>query len=138
VDVVFASNLFEHLSLSSLHETLEQIFLVLKNNGKLIILQPNFRYCFKEYFDDYTHLMVYTDRSMVDLLTTHSFIIERSLPRFIPFSMKSCLPAIAPLVWLYLRSPLKPWAGQMLIVAQKKENQNVEWQDHKYRVSSLQ
>jgi len=120
-DVVFASNLFEHLTLPDLEQTLREVRRVLKPGGKLLVLQPNFRYSYRDYFDDYTHVMIYTDRSLCDVLAAAGLEPVRVLPRFIPFSMKSRLPALTPLVWLYLRSPIRPCAGQMFIVARKKE-----------------
>jgi ubiquinone/menaquinone biosynthesis C-methylase UbiE len=118
-DVVFASNLFEHLTLPDLEQTLSEVRRVLKPGGKLLLIQPNFRYCYRDYFDDYTHVMIYTDRSLCDVLAAAGLEPVRVMPRFLPFSMKSRLPAAAPLVWLYLRSPIKPFAGQMFIVARK-------------------
>jgi ubiquinone/menaquinone biosynthesis C-methylase UbiE len=119
LDIVFASNLFEHLPLTDLELTLREVWRVLKPGGKLLVIQPNFRYCYRDYFDDYTHVMIYTDRSLADVIAAAGLEPVRVLPRFMPFSMKSRLPAAPPLVWLYLRSPVKPFAGQMLIVARK-------------------
>ena len=119
LDVVFASNLFEHLLLPDLELTLGEVRRVLKPGGKLLVIQPNFRYCYRDYFDDYTHVMIYTDRSLADVIAAAGLEPVRVLPRFMPFSMKSRLPAAASLIWLYLRSPVKPFAGQMLIVARK-------------------
>jgi SAM-dependent methyltransferase len=119
LDIVFASNLFEHLPLADLQRTLAEVRRVLRPGGKLLVIQPNFRYCYRDYFDDYTHVMVYTDRSLADVIAGAGLEPVRVMPRFLPFSMKSRLPAAAPLVWLYLRSPVKPFAGQMLIVALK-------------------
>lgn len=118
-DVAFASNLLEHLSMPDTVTALREIKRVLKSSGKLILLQPNFRHCYREYFDDYTHVTIHTDRSLADLLQAQGFRIRRCLPKFIPFSMNSGLPVIPALVWLYLRSPIKPRAGQMLLVAQR-------------------
>jgi SAM-dependent methyltransferase len=119
VDAVFTSNLFEHLERRELRDTLSEILRVLKPGGKLLVIQPNFRYCFREYFDDYTHVAVFTDLSLPDLLAASGFEISRVEPRFMPFSLKSGLPVHPLLVRLYLRSPWRPRAGQMLVVARK-------------------
>jgi ubiquinone/menaquinone biosynthesis C-methylase UbiE len=99
--------------------TLTEIKRVLKTNGKLIIIQPNFKYCAREYFDDYTHLQIFTHIGVTDLLIGLGFSIVDVKPRFLPFSMKSNLPKYTWLVRLYLLSPFKPFAGQMLVVAKR-------------------
>jgi SAM-dependent methyltransferase len=119
VDVVFASNLFEHLTREELGRTLSEIHRVLSHDGRLIVVQPNFRYCAAQYFDDYTHLQVFTHVGLTDLLTAAGFHVTRVEPRFLPFSMKSRLPRWRFLVRLYLHSPYKPFGAQMLIVAHK-------------------
>jgi predicted SAM-dependent methyltransferase len=123
LDVVFVSNLFEHLTRADLCTSLAEIHRVLASGGRLIVLQPNFRYCFRSYFDDYTHTYIYTDRSLCDIFEACGFQIADVRPRFLPVNMKSTLrlslPRLDWIVWLYLRLPLKPLAGQMLIVARK-------------------
>ena len=119
VDVVFASNLFEHLTREEFSAALQEIRRVLRPGGRLVIVQPNFKYCAPDYFDDYTHLQVFTHLSMSDRLTADGFQIQRIEPRFLPFSMKSRLPKSSTLVWLYLRSPFKPFGAQMLVIAQR-------------------
>ena len=118
-DTVFASNVFEHLTREQAIETLSEVKRVLKPNGKLIIIQPNFKHCYREYFDDYTHIQIYTDVSISDFLLASGFRVLDVKPRFLPFSMKSNLPKARWLVRLYLNSPVKPFAGQMLVVATK-------------------
>lgn len=117
IDVVFASNLFEHLTRDELSNALKEIWRVLADRGRLIIVQPNFKYCAPDYFDDYTHVQVFTHRSLADLLRSRGFQVDRIVPRFLPFSMSSRLPKLRWLVRAYLRSPFKPFGAQMLIVA---------------------
>ncbi len=116
-DAVFASNLLEHLTRDSLAATLAEARRVLKPTGHLILIQPNYRYAYREYFDDYTHLQVFTHVSLADQLTASGFDVVRLEPRFLPFSLKSRLPKSPRLVRLYLRLPLRPLAKQMLVVA---------------------
>lgn len=119
-DAVFASNLFEHLTDDELDKALGSIKMALRKGGLLIALQPNFRYSYREYFDDYTHVKVFTDVSLSDRLRAAGFEIAEVRPRFTPYSMKSRMPVASWLVWLYLRSPIRPKAGQMLVVARKR------------------
>ena len=119
LDLVLASNLLEHLSDNKLELTIRGIRQKLRSGGRFIAIQPNFAYSYRTYFDDYTHCRVFTHVSLADYLTAHGFVIERVTPRFLPFSMKSRLPKWGFLVRLYLRSPLRPFAKQMLVVARK-------------------
>lgn len=116
-DTIFASNLLEHLTREALAATLAETHRVLKPGGYLMLIQPNFRYCYSEYFDDYTHLQIFTHVSLADLLVASGFAIERVEPRFLPFSLKSRLPKWTWLLRLYLSLPVRPLAKQMLIVA---------------------
>ena len=116
-DVAFASNLLEHLAWPELERAIAEIRRVLRPGGRFIAVQPNFRMRPREYFDDYTHRTIFTDRSLGDFLAASGFTIEHVEPRFLPLTMKSRLSFGHALVPLYLRLPYRPLAGQMLVVA---------------------
>lgn len=118
-DVVFASNLLEHLSREDGRRLVKEARRVLRPDGRLILIQPNFRLRPHEYFDDYTHVAVYSDRSLPDFLTAEGLEIIAVQARFLPQSMRSRFSALSGLVPYYLRSPVKPMAGQMLVVARR-------------------
>lgn len=120
LDAVFASNLLEHLEWPSIERTLDEVRRALKPDGRLILLQPNFRYCATTYFDDYTHRTIFTHVGLADLLTSRGYAVERMAPRFLPFSFKSRGPKWGFLVALYLRLPWRPLARQMLVVARTR------------------
>jgi SAM-dependent methyltransferase len=117
VDYVFSSNCFEHVTQAELVECLAQLRKKMKPGAKLTIVQPNFKYCSREYFDDYTHVSIYTDKGLSDLLSANGFRVVRCEPRFMPFSIKSRLPVMPWLIQLYLLLPFKPFGKQMLISA---------------------
>jgi SAM-dependent methyltransferase len=117
VDLAFASNLFEHLAKDDFAKTLAQLRQKLKPDGTLIILQPNYRRAYKEYFDDYTHISVFSDVSLCDFLAAHGFQVLECRAGFLPLSVKSRLPVYRVLIRLYLASPWKPGAKQMLVRA---------------------
>lgn len=124
VNVVFASNLFEHLTDVELALTMSEVKRVLKKEGKLILMQPNYRLSYKTYFDDPTHKKVFSDEALRAFLESFGFIVIFKRPRFLPFSLKSrpsVLPLSAWIVRLYLNLPWKPFAGQMLFVGKKKD-----------------
>ena len=120
VDYAFASNLFEHVSQEEFARALASLAAKLSPSGSLTILQPNYRYAFREYFDDYTHVSVYSHISLADFLAANGFEVVETHPRFLPLSVKSRLPTWGPLIGLYLKSPFKPLGKQMLIRARPK------------------
>jgi SAM-dependent methyltransferase len=118
VDVAFASNLVEHLTHASCATMLAQLRQKLRHRGKLILVQPNYRFAYREYFDDYTHLTVYSHVSLCDFLSAHGFSVVRCLPRFLPLTLKSRVPVSPLWIWAYLRSPVKIGGKQMLVIAE--------------------
>lgn len=116
-DVVFASNLLEHLERADSQRLLGEAARVLRPGGRLILMQPNFRLNPGRYFDDYTHVAIFTDQSLTDYLVAEGWQIEKVMPRFLPLTLKSRGSGLTFLVPWYLRSPVKPLAGQMLVVA---------------------
>jgi ubiquinone/menaquinone biosynthesis C-methylase UbiE len=120
VDVIFASNLLEHLDDRELDEALKEFDRILKVGGKIILMQPNFRYAYKEYFDDYTHKKIFSHISLSNYFESKGYGVVKVMPKFLPFSLKSRLPKSYFLTKLYLASFFKPMAKQMLVVLQKK------------------
>ncbi len=119
-DVALASNVLEHFDPDAASAIVTDVAALLRPGGRFLVIQPNFRFAYRRYFDDFTHRSVFTDVSLAALLRTHGFVIEEARPRFLPYSMQDRrVPIVAWAVRAYLRSPLKPFAGQMLIVARK-------------------
>jgi ubiquinone/menaquinone biosynthesis C-methylase UbiE len=117
IDYAFASNLFEHITQADLATVLAALKRKLSARGQLTILQPNYRYAFREYFDDYTHISVYSHVSLADFLRANGWEVLDVRPRFLPLTVKSRLPTWPILVGAYLNSPVKPMGKQMLLVA---------------------
>lgn len=120
-DRIFISNFFEHLaSKEELIEVLAFCLNYLKPGGSLLIIQPNFKYSFKEYYDFIDHQLPITHLSLQELLYTIGFTIDISIPRFLPYSTKG-RPSSPILLRLYLKLPFL-WhflGGQMFIKASK-------------------
>lgn len=119
VDVIFASNLLEHLTHTQIDELLVEADRVLVPGGRVILIQPNFKLRPREYFDDYTHVSIWTDVGMAGFLQSRGWALERVNAKFLPLTLKSWLPVHSALIKAYLKSPIKPMAGQMLVVARK-------------------
>jgi SAM-dependent methyltransferase len=117
VDFAFASNLFEHIPQEALVAVLAQLRAKLTKRGTLTMIQPNYRYAYREYFDDYTHVAIYSHISMADLLVANGWEVLEVKPRFLPLTVKSRLPVSEWLIALYLRMPFKPMGKQMLLRA---------------------
>jgi hypothetical protein len=117
IDFVFASNLFEHLTQEELVRVIAALKKKVKHGGTLNILQPNFRYAYRDYFDDYTHKTIYTDVGLSDLLSAQGLTVFERHARFLPLTIRSRLPVVPLLIRLYLSSPIKPFAKQMFVRA---------------------
>jgi SAM-dependent methyltransferase len=121
VDFAFASNLFEHISQADLTRVLEQLSAKLSPRGTLTMVQPNYRYAAREYFDDYTHVSIWSHVSLADFLAANGWEVIETRPRFLPLTVKSRLPVWPPLIGLYLKLPFKPLGKQMLLRARPRK-----------------
>lgn len=120
VDFAFASNLFEHITQSDFVAVLDGLRAKLSAGGTLNILQPNYRYAYREYFDDYTHVSVYSHVGLADFLAANGYEVLDVRPRFLPLTVKSRLPVSPALIALYLKLPFKPMGKQMLVRARPR------------------
>jgi SAM-dependent methyltransferase len=119
VDLLFTSNLLEHLTDLDLDAAISEFKRVLKVGGVVITMQPNFFYAYREYFDDYTHKKVFSHESLVDFFKANGFSLVSIERRFMPFSLKSRLPKSYWLTKFYLWSFYRPFAKQMLGIFRK-------------------
>lgn len=124
VDIVFISNLFEHLSRDTIVTTIQEIKRVLIPGGKFIILQPNIRYCDRDYWMFFDHITPIDDRALVEVLEINNFLILSDIPRFLPYTTKSNLPKSLFLIKIYLKLKfLWHFFGQQaLIISTKRDN----------------
>ncbi|HVL98436.1 MAG TPA: class I SAM-dependent methyltransferase [Egibacteraceae bacterium] len=106
VDVVFASNFFEHITREQIVGTLREVRRVLRPTGRLLILQPNIRFCARDYWMFFDHITPLDDRSLTEALETNGFAVREVIVRFLPYTTQGRLPASARLLRVYLRVPL--------------------------------
>ena len=116
-DIIFASNFLEHFSVEAITLLLDDIKIALSPGGKLMLVQTNYRLDPGRYFDDYTHISIWTDSSLHDFLEAMGFKVEIFLPKFLPLTVKSKFPVHRWLIWMYLKIPIKFKAGQMFVCA---------------------
>jgi hypothetical protein len=117
VDFAFASNLFEHLTSDEFKAVLDALRRKLSEHGTLTIVQPNYRYAWREYFDDFDHKTVWSHISLTDFLRANGYEVFHVEPRFMPLSIKGRLPVTPFLIRVWLASPFKPTGKQMLVRA---------------------
>jgi hypothetical protein len=117
-DTVFMSNFLEHTTM----EDVECLLLSLnKICNQIIIFGPNYKYAYKDYWDDPTHKTPLSHITLKRLLEQAGFEVEICYPKIAPYSVEgSNFPIPKFLIWLYLHLPIRPFAGQMLIIARKK------------------
>ena len=118
-DRVQMSNLLEHLTIEEVNKTIVEISKLLKKGGSVVVIQPNYRYSYKTYFDDYTHRTVFSHISLIDLFSSYGFKVVLSQKKFLPFTLKSKFGHTYKLINLYLHFPIKLFAGQMLVIFEK-------------------
>jgi ubiquinone/menaquinone biosynthesis C-methylase UbiE len=118
IDRVFVSNFFEHVERPVILSTLSEIRRILRSEGRLLVLQPNIRYCARDYWMFFDHLTPIDDRALAEAFQATGFDVETCIPRFLPYTTKSRLPARQGLVAAYLRLPLawKVFGAQAFMV----------------------
>ena len=126
IDMVFASNFFEHLSRDEIMATFKEVYRILVPGGKFMVLQPNIRFCSKDYWMFFDHITPIDDRAFVEGLEINRFKISEVIVRFLPYSTKGHLPKALLLIRLYLliRPAWRFLGQQSFILSYKPINAN--------------
>lgn len=106
VDKIFVSNFFEHLTHDDIEKTINEFKRVLKPGGQVLILQPNIRFCAKDYWMFFDHITPIDDRALEEAFVALGFNLKKRILKFVPFTTQSRYPAKAALVKLYIRLPI--------------------------------
>lgn len=121
-DAVFISNFLEHLyTQEDVAAFLEKMFGAIKKGGKICVMGPNFKYCYKEYFDFADHTLIFSELAIAEHLYGAGFNIQKAYPKFLPISFRGRIPSADFLVKLYLSFPIA-WnimGKQFLVIAEK-------------------
>ena len=124
IDVVFTSNFLEHLrDKAECDRVLAEVLRLLRPGGRFIVMGPNIRYLADRYWDFYDHHLPLSHLSLEEGLIQAGYVVDRVIPRFLPYTAKSALPKHPALVSLYLRVPLawRIMGRQFLVVARKPQ-----------------
>ena len=121
-DGVYISNFLEHLhSQEDVALFLERMFSILKPGGKIAVMGPNFKYCYKNYFDFADHTVILTELGVAEHLFGAGFNVTEIHPKFLPLSFRGGIPVSEFLVKMYFNIPFA-WeimGKQFLLIAQK-------------------
>jgi SAM-dependent methyltransferase len=123
VDVVFCSNVFEHLpDKATFLATLKEILAVLRPGGRLLALQPNIRFVGGAYWDFVDHQLPLTHFTLIEATESLGFEVVEVIPRFLPYTTRSAIPQWPWLVRLYLAVRPMWWimGQQTWFVARKR------------------
>jgi SAM-dependent methyltransferase len=121
-DLVFLSNILEHMeSQSMVNRFLEKAFTLLRPGGIIIVMGPNFKYCARNYFDCADHTVILTHVSVEEHLAATKFDLVQTSARFLPYSFRSKLPTTRCVIRFYLKFKLIwPFFGKQFLVVAKR------------------
>jgi len=128
VDVVFTSNFLEHLpSKDVLHRVFSEVYRVLKGGGKFIVMGPNIKYLYAEYWDFIDHHLPLSHLSLIEAMQVGGFEIDTAIDKFLPYTTLSRLPQSPFFVSIYLKFPIvwRVLGKQFLVVARKPHSTGV-------------
>jgi len=78
VDVLFSLAVVEHIT--NIEHFMSECFRVLKPQGIIYLTTPNFRYCFRDFYNDPTHVRPFTDVSLPKMIEYHGFENVEAFP----------------------------------------------------------
>ena len=105
-DGIFVSNFLEHLpSQEGVGTVMAKLHASMEPGGTVAVLGPNFRYCASEYFDCADHTLALTHVAIAEHLYAAGFEVTAVIPRFLPYSFRSRIPASPALARIFLRVP---------------------------------
>jgi ubiquinone/menaquinone biosynthesis C-methylase UbiE len=123
VDVIFMSNLLEHLdNKEDVFRLLNESYTVLRKGGRLLIMQPDIGLVGNSYWDFFDHKVPITFASLSEALYANQFLITFFRYPFLPYSTKvKLLPLWPPLLEFYLKfRPLQIIFGKQFFVCAEK------------------
>ncbi|EKE22081.1 MAG: hypothetical protein ACD_7C00058G0001 [uncultured bacterium] len=105
VDIIFMSNLLEHLdNKEDVFRLLHEAYGILKKGGRLLIMQPDIALVGHSYWDFFDHKVPITLASLTEAVMANQFKITYTRYPFLPYSTKvRFLPLHPLLLTIYLK-----------------------------------
>lgn len=105
IDVIFMSNLLEHLDTKEeVFRLLNEAYHVLKKGGKLLVMQPDIKLVGHDYWDFFDHKVPITCASLLEVLKADKFKIKYLIYPFLPYSTKVRFLPLNPILFkIYLK-----------------------------------
>lgn len=70
-DYILLYSVIEHIN--NTDHLIVEIKRMLKNSGILIVITPNFKYCYNSFYDDPTHIKPFTNKGLENILKIYDF-----------------------------------------------------------------
>ena len=84
-DGIFISNFLEHLeSHEQIARFLSMMLEASTPDGQIVVMGPNFRFCYREYFDCADHTLALTHTTVAEHLYAAGFQVTQIRPQFLP------------------------------------------------------
>lgn len=100
---IFMSNYLEHLpSSDAVVQQLQIAYELLRDGGRIVILQPNIRLVGHAYWDFIDHKTALTEKSLREAADLAGFRPHTEITRFLPYTSKSAFPKSPKIVRMYL------------------------------------
>jgi ubiquinone/menaquinone biosynthesis C-methylase UbiE len=119
-DVIYSKSFIEHLYYPERY--LEEAYRVLKPNGILLTLTPDWEVNYKKYFDDFTHRTPFTQTSLINAYKMYGFnnvnvYKFRQLPIVWKYPILNNFCAfIAPFVPVRTKVPFLRWSRELMLI----------------------
>jgi len=109
VDKIFISNFFEHITKNASIQVVRECKRILKKNGHIIILQPNIRFCEKDYWRFFDHITPIDDRALEELFSLFNMKKTWTILKFLPYTTNDITKNVSFFLFLtkiYIHMPL--------------------------------
>ncbi len=120
-DIVYSKSVLEHFYYPEKY--MKEAYRVLKQNGIIVTLVPDWESCYKIYFDDYTHRTPFTAISLEDILKIHNFrnvnvYKFRQLPLLWKYPRLNYISNIvAPFVPVRTKNRFFRWSRELMLIS---------------------